>query len=231
MTGGPAVAGPPFVTDDPVPTDTGHWEIYGFLSGARLHHETNGDGGVEVNFGAAPDLQLSVDLPVAYERSVGSHLGMGDIGASVKYRWLHQDPNGPTPDVAFFPAVSIPTAAHRVGSGHWELGLPIWAQKDVGDWSFFGGGGYTFNPGEGNRNYWRGGLAAQRTLSKRLSLGAEIYHHTADARDGQSFTGMTVGGTYKVSDHWSVLAAGGPGLQHPEEGGRYVFYVALKADY
>ena len=25
-----AFAGPPYLTDDPIPTDTGHWEIYAF---------------------------------------------------------------------------------------------------------------------------------------------------------------------------------------------------------
>src|SRR5438270_5724696 len=29
----PAAAGPPYLTDDPVPTDLGRWEIYGFASG------------------------------------------------------------------------------------------------------------------------------------------------------------------------------------------------------
>ena len=29
----PAVAGPPYLTDDPVPTDTSHWEIYAFTGG------------------------------------------------------------------------------------------------------------------------------------------------------------------------------------------------------
>ena len=29
----PAMAGPPYITDDPVPTDTGHWEIYAFTAG------------------------------------------------------------------------------------------------------------------------------------------------------------------------------------------------------
>src|SRR3954447_24291220 len=72
----PAAAGPPFVTDDPVPTEPGHWEIYGFVSGAHLNGETNGDGGLDINYGAAPDLQLTLALPVAYERSVGSHMGL-----------------------------------------------------------------------------------------------------------------------------------------------------------
>ena len=34
----PAWAGPPFLTDDPEPTETGHWEIYGPLL------ETEGSG-------------------------------------------------------------------------------------------------------------------------------------------------------------------------------------------
>ena len=35
MAATPVRAGPPFVTDDPVPTDPGHWEIYNFVSGVR----------------------------------------------------------------------------------------------------------------------------------------------------------------------------------------------------
>ena len=33
---GPAWAGPPFVTDDPEPTDLGHWEIYDFVSASQV---------------------------------------------------------------------------------------------------------------------------------------------------------------------------------------------------
>lgn len=227
----PAAAGPPYVTDDPEPTDLGHWEVYGFVSGTHFGGETDGDGGLDINYGAAPDLQLTFVLPTAYEKSVGRHLGFGDIEAAVKYRFMHQSEGSLAPDVAFFPAVSIPTASHRVGSGHWNLILPFWAQKDFGDWSVFGGGAYTFNPGAGNKDYWDGGLSIAREITKRFSLGAEIYHHTAEAVGAHEFTGMNVGATYKVSEHWSVLAAGGPGLSHPEEGGRYGFYLALKADY
>ena len=34
-----AVAGPPFLTDDPQPTDTGHWEIYNFVQGAHTQRD------------------------------------------------------------------------------------------------------------------------------------------------------------------------------------------------
>ena len=38
----PALAGPPYVNDDPVPTDEGHFETYLFVSGAVGH---DGHGG------------------------------------------------------------------------------------------------------------------------------------------------------------------------------------------
>jgi hypothetical protein len=148
---------------------------------------------------------------------------------AAKYRFLHQD--GAGVDLAFFPGVTVPTASHREGVGRWTVELPLWAQKDVGPWELFGGGAYTINPGRGNRNYWTGGVAAQREITKRLSLGAEIYHHSRDADDAQPFTGLNLGLTYRLNPHWSIAASGGPGVQHPSEGGRYAFYAALKADF
>ena len=74
-------------------------------------------------------------------------------------------------------------------------------------------------------------LAVSRPLTARLTLGAEVYHHTADADNAQAFTGANLGVTYKMTDHWSLLASGGPGLQNARAGGRYAFYLALKADY
>ena len=32
-----ALAGPPFITDDPEPVDPGHWEVYAFSAGAVDH--------------------------------------------------------------------------------------------------------------------------------------------------------------------------------------------------
>jgi hypothetical protein len=62
-------------------------------------------------------------------------------------------------------------------------------------------------------------------------LGAEVYRQTADADDGRRFTAMNFGGSYRLSDHWSLLASGGPRIEHARSQGRYVFYTALKADY
>src|ERR1700733_6339693 len=53
---GPAAAGPPFTTDDPEPTDTGHWEDYLYSTAIRADHLSSGTAlGLELNYGAAPD--------------------------------------------------------------------------------------------------------------------------------------------------------------------------------
>src|SRR5665213_173600 len=72
----PAMAGPPFITDDPEPVDLGHWEVYGFSAGASGHGDTTGLGpSVEVNYGAAPGLQLHVIGGMAYDSPDG-HIQM-----------------------------------------------------------------------------------------------------------------------------------------------------------
>lgn len=45
MSAAPVWAGPPYITDDPVPTDTGHWEIYGFAAGEGRASDLDTDRG------------------------------------------------------------------------------------------------------------------------------------------------------------------------------------------
>ena len=91
-----AWAGPPFMTDDPEPTETGHWEIYGPLveaEGRRIDYE--GSTGVEINYGPAPDVQITVGLPFAFAHDTNGMLwGAGDAAVSAKYRFYHDDKSG-----------------------------------------------------------------------------------------------------------------------------------------
>jgi hypothetical protein len=234
-TPGSASAGPPYLNDDPQPTDPGHWEIYNYISGSGAPRELSGEAGFDLNYGAAKDLQLTAVLPLAFDGDHGFSAdglrgGPGDVQLAVKYRALHQTDASWLPDVAVFPRLFVPTASPPLGTGRLGLLLPIWAQKDAGPWSVFGGGGYQINPGPGQDDFWQGGMAVSRTLGSRLSLGAEMFGQSRQAADGPAFTAVNFAATYKLVEHWSLLASAGP-TWSPESADGYVFYFALKADY
>jgi len=229
MLARPAAAGPPFVTDDPEPTDFGHWEIYNFASGIGIAGGPSGEAGLDLNYGGLKDVQLTATLPVAFQpRAV---VGFGAVELAFKYRFLHQAEGSWAPDVAVFPRVFLPTASPQFGPSRVNFFLPMWAQKDWGKWSAFGGGGYGVNPGPGNRDYWLGGLALTRAVSDRLTLGGEIFRQTAQLQSERAFTAINAAAIYKLTDHWAVLVSGGPGVENAREDCRYDFYLSLEATY
>jgi hypothetical protein len=236
----PAAAGPPYLSDDPEPTDVGHWEIYNFVIGASGPVGPGtaglaGEAGFDINYGAAKDWQLTAVAPLAFSApnafsENGLRGGPGDVELAIKYKFLHQSEGTWTPDVAVFPRLFVPTADHALGTGRIGLLLPIWAEKDFGPWSVFGGGGYQFNPGLAQRNFWQGGGAISRSFGERLSLGAELYGQTRDTSAGGAYTTLNMAATYRLTPHWSMLASAGPAWDRARVDG-YVFYFSLKADY
>jgi hypothetical protein len=231
----PALAGPPYLSDDPEPTDVGHWEIYNFATGIGGPTGLAGQAGFDINYGAAKNLQLTAVLPLAFGapdafRETGLRSGPGDVELAIKYEFLHQSEGTWTPDVALFPRLFAPTADHALGTGRVGLLLPIWAQKDFGPWSVFGGGGYQLNPGAGQQDFWQGGVAISRSFGSRVSLGAELYGQTCDTTAGGAFETLNMAATYRLTGHWSVLTSAGPAWDRSRANG-YVFYLALKADY
>ena len=67
-----AWAGPPYITDDPEPTQFKEFEIYFFAGGSDARDGSEAATGIDFNYGAVPDLQLTMVVPVAYENPVGS---------------------------------------------------------------------------------------------------------------------------------------------------------------
>ncbi len=225
---GHAVAGPPYITDDPVPTRTGGWENYVFVSGTDAFGATTGQAGVELNYGAARNVQLSLTLPADYASSRGWRGGRGDLGLGAKYRFLHAPAVSWLPDAAFFPQLSLPTASRSFNSGHAALFLPVWAETDSGPWSSFGGGGYTLDRGQGHLNYWLFGWAITRNLGARWNLGVEIYHQTPATIGEPALTNIGFGAVYHLTRHWALMASGGPGLERPARAQASAFYASLQ---
>ncbi|HEX4694326.1 transporter [Sphingomonas sp.] len=220
----PAFAGPPYDTDDPEPTDYRHWEIYLFGAGARSLGAFDGSAGLDLNYGAAKNLQLTATLPVDFTRGSGARSGIGDVELGIKYRFYHDEAAGFS--IAAFPRLILPSSGKRFGSGKTGMLLPVWVQKDVGKWSLFGGGGYAINPGAGNRDYWQVAGAVTREVSSRLSLGVEATHRGPDAFGGRPTTTLGVGGVWRLKGPLALLASAGPSFAG-RGGDKYHAYVAL----
>jgi len=222
-----AQAGPPFVTDDPEPTDDGHFEIYAFAQGSEARDGAGSSYGIDFNYGALPDLQLTAVLPVEVDAPAAGPVvaGLGNVELAAKYKFLHQEDFGW--DVAVFPRLFLPSASAEVGEKHFSLLLPIWIGRDWGDWSTFGGGGCVINRSGGSQDYCLMGWALTRHILPNLQLGAEIVHQGADSKGGRASTGAGAGLIYDINENIHLLAYAGPGLQNAAETARTSWYASV----
>lgn len=168
-------------------------------------------------------------MPAAYSHDArGWRWAAGDLELSAKYRFYHDENAGL--QIAFFPGVTLPTAGNGMGAGRVTALLPVWVQKDFGDWSVFGGGGYAINPGVGNRDYLTGGVALTRKFGERLLVGVEIDRHGADTFGGSASTSLGVGAILDLPGPLRLLASGGPTFD--DRGGRaFHTFIALGLDF
>ena len=212
-----ALAGPPFLTDDPEPVEYQHWETYLFATGEHTGgaYLINGPA-VEVNYGAWPDLQLSFTVPMTTVGGDGTPAasGLGDTLLGVKYRFW-QETNG-WPQIAVYPQVTVPTgdASRSLGNGRPWYQLPLWLQKSWGPWTTYGGGGAVLNSVPGTRDYPFGGWLVQRDLGRHLMLGGELYAQGQDLdRDrDRGFVAFNFGGACKLNEHFSLPFSAGRSL-------------------
>jgi len=219
---GPLVllAGPPFITDDPEPVNYQHGEFYL----ASQHAETSaGWTGTaphfELNYGVITNVQLHLITPLAYNVSSAgaAHYGYGDTELGVKFRFFQQTEY--VPEAGLFPLLEIPSgnAADGLGNGHAQVFLPLWLQKDFGDWTVYGGGGYGLNSGTGNQNWGFAGAVVQRQVTKDFLLGAEIYHRTTMTTGGRDDTAFNVGTVVDFSEQQHLLFSAGRSLDGPTD--------------
>ncbi len=209
----PAAArgGPPYVTDDPEPVELRHWEVY-------LASQATFGGGevtatsphVEVNYGAAPGLQLHVIAPLvlAAARGEPTRYGPGDLELGAKYRFVDEDRAGV--QVGTFPIVTLGTGsrARGLGEGDPTLFLPLWLQKSFGPWTTYGGMGYRIRTAAAEADSWFLGWQVQRQMGP-VALGAEVYRETDGPRTLTGSNGFSLGAVIDLSSvHHLLLSFG-----------------------
>ncbi len=208
--------GPPYQTDDPVPVDLHHYEFYVFGSADGTPVEMDASApAFEFNWGAVPRVQLHAILPFGvaaplnhpayFPNGTGpTEFGLTDMELGAKVAFVKESKH--VPQIGTFIMFEIPTgnADRGLGVGRTWYKLPLWLQKNVGSWTFDGGGGYALNSQAGFRNFPYTGWLVKKKLSERLELGTEIFAH---GREGtappqiESSALLDVGGYYHFKHH------------------------------
>lgn len=223
----PALAGPPYMSDDPEPTDYKHFEIYAFSNGTGARTGTNGEAGIDFNYGAARDLQLTATLPAGFNHPSGGKttFGLGNVELAAKYRFLHQDTFGL--DVSVFPRVFLPSGSNVVGDNFASFLLPIWVQRDLGGgWTTFGGGGCVIR-GRSSQDYCLAGAVVTYQVLPKLQIGPELFYQTADANGSPATSSIGIGVRYDLSDTYHLLGYVRRGIQNTNETDQYSWYTAF----
>jgi hypothetical protein len=212
LSPGLALAGPPFMTDDPAPVDYKHSEFYVFST-----YDKTKDGkditapAFEYNYGAFPETQLHIVVPFVKTapKDAASKFGIGDVEIGVKYRFVQETDT--MPQIGLFPMAELPTGNSDKGLGNgktwWRL--PIWIQKSWGDWTSYGGGGYVINHADGQKDYPFGGWLLQKDFGETWTLGGEVFARGKDTVDGQATTILNFGGLYKFTPEFNLLFSAG----------------------
>ena len=212
IAGGTVYAGPPFLTDDPVPVEYQHGEFYIFsMLDATKGASTVQAPALEFNYGIAPETQFHVVAPFTCYASNGNptEYGFGDMQIGVKYRFLKETDDWP--QLGIYPMLMVPTgnADRGLGNGSAWGQLPLWAQKSWGKWTTYGGIGLAINPNAGHSNHLFGGWLLQRKLTEKLTLGGEIFCQGADVGSTQSSALFNLGGIYDFNEQFHFLFSGG----------------------
>lgn len=223
-----SMAGPPFFTDDPEPVEYKHGEAY---VASMFISDKDGRAGTlphfEFNYGVWPDLQAHIIAPFVFTRPNGmpTSYGYGDTELGLKYRFVQETKW--QPQIGTFPLLELPTGdtKYGLGNGKAQVFIPIFAQKSWGPWTTYGGGGYWFNPGEGNKNWTFLGWLLQRDFSEKLTLGAEIFYRTPDKVDEEYGIGLNAGGFLNFTSKDHLLFSAGTDLHGPRRATIYIAYL------
>ena len=208
--------GPPYQTDDPVPVDYRHYEFYifGGMDGTTAEIDSTGPA-FEFNWGAVPRVQIHAILPwgvVAPSNnpvylpggSGPTYFGLTDTELGAKIAFIKEGKR--MPQIGSFTMFEMPTGNSDKGLGVGKVWykLPLWLQKNIGNWLLDGGAGYQVVQQAGYRSFPYGGFLVKYRFGKRLELGSEVFAHAREgfaAAQTEASTMIDLGGYYHFKDH------------------------------
>ena len=211
LTAGPALAGPPLLTDDPGTPGDKHWEINtAFTLDKRRTEATYAAPLLDLNYGVGDHIQLQYEVPwlIHHDQETGTRSGLGNSGAGVKWRFLDEERDGVS--MSTYPQFEFNSPTSSADRGLVDHGtnllLPVEATKKIGPLLLGGELGYTFRQDFGDE--WLYGVSCGYDLLENLTFLGEI--HGGATREFKSNEVLfNLGAQWDFSKKYGLLASAG----------------------
>ncbi len=200
------LAGPPFQLDDPdvIPYRNFEFYVWGGANSSPGVVDTAGPA-VEFNWSGVRNMMFHFILPTGADIPSGgpTNFGLEDGEMGLQYRFVQETKYRPM--IGTFTMMEIPTgdSSKGLGAGGPSWKIPLYAQKTIGGWTIDGGGGEDVSNIAGARNYPFGGTLVTHDVTKRLTLGGELFAHgrpTADPTLSSYAADLDFGGYYTLTN-------------------------------
>lgn len=226
-----AQCGAPFQTDDPGVVAAGQVDALAFYQSTLADDARTGNApGFEVHSGVTDRAELDLAAALAFGTTPdgGTRRGYGDTTIGLKYVLVPETDDVPL--VGFVPKITFATgnADRGLGNGGTRVLVGVAAQKSIGSFVTYGNVAYAVNSGPGNRDFWFVGWEAQRQLSKRWIVGAEVFASGAPVVAQRASSGFNVGGYYVFGERDQALFSIGRGLSNVHDTNRLSVYLGYQ---
>lgn len=218
-----AVAGSPFLTDDPAFVPQG-WEIK-FVA---VYERSPGQDVliapiVDINYTIVEHLKLNLTLA---ERTLSHHAGptltgIADTDFKFKWRFMDEKQGEWVPAISTAPNVTLPTAdkGRGLGDGAWRFRLPIQCGKTFGRFYAYAEVGYQWVFQRNSDDQVIYSYATQYQLTQRWNIGAEL-NGSAPVGEPHTFSAVgNLGLIYVFNDHWQIQGTLGRTLRAASQSG------------
>lgn len=211
LLAGPALAGPPLLTDDTGTPGDKHWEInIGYTLDQRQTETTHETPIVDISYGVGDNVQLKYEVPwiVFHEKDNGTRNGLGNSAAGIKWRFL--DDKKDIVSMSVYPQIEFNNPTSSADRGIVDKGttlfLPVQVSKKLGDGWINGEVGYAIRQENGDQ--WVYGLSSGYEIRKDLSLLGEIHGNSTDDLKTHVVV-FNIGSQWDFSKKYGLLASVG----------------------
>jgi len=181
------LAGPPYQLDDPdvIPYKWHEFYLWGGATSSPGVVDTAAPA-IEFNWSGVRNMMFHFVVPAgaAIPSSGPSYFGLEDSEFGLQYRFVSETKHRPM--IGTFIMTEIPTGNSNkaLGAGGPSWKIPLYALKTIGSWTIDGGGGIDVSSDvPGGRNFPFGGTIIQRDVSKKLTIGPELFMHGRPTAD------------------------------------------------